>query len=48
MSIASASKKHRGQTPPILKVGHLAGSNKYWLIDEDESAEDADEDDYIY
>ena len=29
-----------------LTAGHLAGSNKYWLIDEDESAEDADEDDY--
>jgi hypothetical protein len=29
-----------------LTAGFLSGSNKYWLLDEDESAEEADEDDY--
>ena len=34
------------ERPFALTAGFLSGSNKYWLIDEDESAEDADEDDY--
>jgi len=34
------------ESPFALTAGLLSGSNKYWLIDEDESAEDADEDDY--
>ena len=34
------------ESPFALTAGFLSGSNKYWLINEDESAEDADEDDY--
>ncbi len=34
------------ETTFTLRAGGPAGSNKYWLIDEDESADDADEEDY--
>ncbi|QNW94914.1 hypothetical protein IC800_00660 [Acinetobacter seifertii] len=34
------------ESPFALTAGSPSGSNKYWLIDEDESADDSDEDDY--
>jgi len=34
------------ESPFALTAGLPSGSNKYWLIDEDESADDSDEDDY--
>ncbi|HFX6224162.1 hypothetical protein [Acinetobacter nosocomialis] len=34
------------ESPFALTAGLPSGSNKYWLIDEDENAADSDEDDY--
>jgi len=34
------------KSPFALTAGFLLGSNKYWLIDASESAEEADEEDY--
>ncbi|MDM1019111.1 hypothetical protein QSV37_02115 [Acinetobacter sp. VNK23] len=34
------------RSPFALTAGFLLGSNKYWLLDEDENVEEADEDDY--
>ena len=34
------------KSPFALTAGFLSGSNKYWLIDEDEMADEADENDY--
>lgn len=46
LSDGDAENDYQLSSPFLLTAGALSGSNKYWLLNPDESADESDEDDY--